>query len=94
MSPAQDLEEQIASLIAKSCNLERSAIASTTSIMDLGVDSLTLISVSSHVCLMHGAELTTSDTAALMQAVCISDVVAITRRVIDQYPRSGARGSI
>jgi acyl carrier protein len=79
---AISLEELIADMLASAGRLDRTAIDERTSIEDLNLDSLTLVFVLSRVEAVCGVEFTTDDTAAVLQAGDVGELLAAVERVV------------
>lgn len=64
--------------IARACHLEPARVTAQSSILDLGLDSLTLVSVLAQIEIAHAFELSPDETLALLEA---TDIRSLARRL-------------
>ncbi len=74
--------EFVYSSLAQACRCARGQISPDTQMLDLDVDSLTLLSVLAQVEAAYGVELTPDDTVTIIGAASVSDVVGHISGVI------------
>lgn len=72
---ASALNELVCTTLARACNRDPGEIFPRTRMLDLNMDSLTLVSVLAQVEAVYGIELTADDTLGMMEAAFVSDVV-------------------
>jgi acyl carrier protein len=69
------MRELILDTFCAACNRERSALAPQTSLEELGLDSLSLMSVLSQVQFACGVQLNDDQTLHLLNATTVADIV-------------------
>jgi acyl carrier protein len=74
------LKEFLMTTLAAAANVERRTISEETSMLDLGIDSLTLASLVAQVEMRYGCEVPLERVYELFDAPLVRDVVAIVSR--------------
>jgi acyl carrier protein len=69
------LGDMICTSLAQACKRARREVSLETQMLDLDVDSLTLVSVLAEVEAVYGIELTPDDTLTMIEADVVSDLV-------------------
>lgn len=70
------MTELVCATIALACNRAPADVAPETSLLELDLDSLTLVSVLTQVEAVFELELDADETLALLEAALVSDLVA------------------
>jgi acyl carrier protein len=73
--PAGRLRDFVVEMIASACNADPAAIDMQAPLLDLGLDSLSLLAVVSQVEASYGVELLAEDTAGVLGAACVADLI-------------------
>ncbi|HEY8520082.1 MAG TPA: acyl carrier protein [Gammaproteobacteria bacterium] len=73
-SAATSLTGFVCDALAQACSRDRRDVSPDTRMLELDVDSLTLVSVLAQVEAVYGIELTPEDTLAMMEAAAVSDL--------------------
>lgn len=92
--PQTELEALVTWLsatIARACQIERSRVAASSGLLELGLDSLTLVSVLTQVEAAHGLELSPDETLALLEAADVRSLAARLLAIIDARAPANAR---
>jgi acyl carrier protein len=76
MTNQPEVASFVCSTIALACNRDPGSVALDTSLLDLNMDSLTLVSVLAQVEAVYEVSLDTDDVFALIEAARVSDVVS------------------
>lgn len=76
------IEQLVTSALAAACRREPARVERSTSLLDLGIDSLTLVAVLSQIEATFAIELTPDDTLALLGATDVGVLVAALERCI------------
>jgi acyl carrier protein len=76
------IEQLVTGALAAACRLEPARVERSTSLLDLGVDSLTLMAVLSQIEALFAVELLPDDTLALLGAADVGALVAALERCI------------
>ncbi|HEX6996825.1 MAG TPA: acyl carrier protein [Gammaproteobacteria bacterium] len=71
---ATSVTELVCAALAQACSRDRRDVSPDTRMLDLNIDSLTLVSVLAQVEAVYGIELTPDDTLAMMEAAAVSDL--------------------
>lgn len=66
--PSDELVAWLCRTIARACHLEADAVSAESSVLELGLDSLTFVSVLTQLEAAHGIELSPDETLALLEA--------------------------
>lgn len=72
--PPDDLVRWLCETIARACLLAPGSVTAKSSVLDLGLDSLTLASVLTQLEAAHGFELMPDDTLALLEATNVGSL--------------------
>lgn len=75
------LAELICEAISHACGRAPASVRMDSSLLELGVDSLTLVSVVSQVEALHGVEIETDDLIALLDAHLVRDLADLLDRL-------------
>lgn len=84
-----DLQEFVCSTVAQACSVDRDRIDARTNLLDLGIDSLTLVSVFAQIEAVYDVELTPDEILSMLEAPTIADLVVCMERLL-QAPRSAS----
>lgn len=74
------IDEAILSAIAVACNLDRSSITVDASMLDLGVDSVTLIAIIAQIQARFDVHIGENELVELFDAPLVREFIAIVRR--------------
>lgn len=66
----------VISAVAAACNVEPMSIPLDANVLDLGVDSLVLLSIVSRIAMEHGVTLTDDQTLELFEAESLHELIA------------------
>lgn len=77
MSESPSVEEFVVSAIAAACNLEKAAVTLDTDVLDVGLDSLHLLTLVGQVESTYGCEVTPEQMVGFFDAPCVRDVVRL-----------------
>jgi acyl carrier protein len=69
--PSDELVRWLCGTIARACHLAPESVTAQSSVLDLDLDSLTLVSVLTQVETAHGLELSPDDTLMLLEATTV-----------------------
>jgi acyl carrier protein len=75
------LKDFVFQMIGRACNIDSAALQLETDVLNIGVDSLSLMFIASSVEVMTGVELSAEDMEELFKARQISEIVALVDRV-------------
>lgn len=76
----------VCSTIALASGRERSSVRPETTMIELNMDSLTLVSVLAQVEIVYELELTADDTSMLLEATRVADLVRALESKIESEP--------
>lgn len=79
-------------IIARACQVEPSFVTPESAVLDLGLDSLTLVSVLSQVEVRHGIELEPDETLGLLDAPNVRALAEALAAIIDARERPDEAG--
>ena len=82
----QAIEEFVTAMIATACHVDRALLNSETSMRDVDLDSLNLISIATQVAMMYEVEVTADDTLDLVQAPCLGDLIKVIEAIASRNP--------
>lgn len=86
---SDELIEWLCATLARACHLERRAVTAESRVLDLGLDSLTLVSVLTQLEAVHGFELSPDDTLALLDAPDVRTLAGTLAHMIDRRGQDG-----
>jgi acyl carrier protein len=78
--------------IARACRVEPSRVTATSPLLELGLDSLTLVSVLTQVETAHAIELAPDETLALLEAADVGSLAARLTAIVDARRLEDASG--
>lgn len=81
------LAEFVRRVLAVACGIDAAALDDCTELADLGLDSLTLVTVLAQVEAVYGVDFSTADTLAALGASNVTELLAAISRAA-----AGARG--
>jgi acyl carrier protein len=84
MNSELDLDGFVCSVIASACNVELTEVTSSTNLLDIGMDSLNLVSIIAQIQIYSGVEFTSDQVVALFDASLVADLVILLRQMINQ----------
>ncbi len=79
-----DLDGFVCSAIASACNVEPTEVTSSTNLLDVGMDSLNLVSIIAQIQIHFGVEFSSDQVVALFDASMVADLVILLRQLIKQ----------
>jgi len=82
MSAGVDLSEFVRAAIAQAANLDAAAVSGETHLLDLNLDSLTLVSVLAQVEAVHGIELEPEEILSMLEASRVLELVSRIEAVL------------
>lgn len=85
---ASNMEEFIATAIARTCNLERSALTPQARNFDIGMDCLAIMSVMSQLQAAFGVQFGPSDARQLFAAVSVDELIMAIRKIVARHQDS------
>ncbi|HEX6995129.1 MAG TPA: acyl carrier protein [Gammaproteobacteria bacterium] len=89
---ADELAAWLRPALARACQVDPSSVTDESNLLDLGADSLTLVSVLSLVEAEHGIELGPDETLALIEAADVRAFAGALAALIDARKRADAGG--
>jgi acyl carrier protein len=78
------IEEAIIDAIAAACPAASATITRSTRLLDLGMDSLTLVTVLSQIEILYGVAFETDEVVELLGAEDVSELIATVARTLDR----------
>jgi acyl carrier protein len=82
----RSIDDFVLSTIAEICNLEPAVLAPTTSLAEIGFDSLTAVSFVSAVETVYGLQLDNDALVELFGTTRLAEVIAFVARVLEDAP--------
>jgi len=83
---ADEVEEAVGLAIAAACNLEQAGVTREASMLELGVDSMTLIGIVVQLQARLGIHIGPDELAQLFDAPSVGEFIAIVRRAPADEP--------
>lgn len=81
-----ELADLLRVTIAQACNLEPASVTGAMSMLELGLDSLTLVSVLAQLEAVYGLELTGDETLPLLEAATVGALIEHLEAVFRAAP--------
>ncbi len=74
-----DTSQTVVEAVARACHLDARAVSADTSVQDLGLDSMSLISVFSEIEAVYNVTFTAEQLIEMLQAATVSDLISSVR---------------
>lgn len=84
MEPVKSIEEFVIETIAAICEIEAVRVTDGAPLSELTLDSLRIVALAAHIESRYACAVSPEDVLELLEAECVSDVVAIVRRLTDR----------
>jgi acyl carrier protein len=74
--------ELLRSVLAHACGIEAARIVPQSDVLELGLDSLSLVAVLTQMETICGLELTSDDTLAMLEASSVAELAEVLERAV------------
>lgn len=81
MSESPPVEEFVVAAVAAACNLEKAVVTLDTDVLEVGLDSLHLLTLVGQVESTYGCTVTPEQVVGFFDAPCVRDVVRLVERI-------------